>query len=192
MKFARWGERRDTGNRILHSKDCTCSRRARTLRTTSHHGLDAGKPRVGPNLRASAGFEVFSDLDTNLGFVFGGGTFGGDNFNLSLIAGKPFAVGFGEKELGPFLTVVGLNKKLTRRLRFVSETWFIPDVVDDVGKGEQTYWLSGNVIRFLINNSFALDSGFIFFKGGGGESLPWLDFAYLFWIKPQHSLFLYS
>jgi hypothetical protein len=136
--------------------------------------------RVGPNLRASAGFEVFSDLDINLGFVFGGGTLGGNNFNLSLIAGKPFAVGFGEKELGPFLTVVGLNKKLTRRLRFVSETWFIPDVVDGIDKGEQTYWLSGNVIRFLINNSFALDSGFIFFEGGGGESLPWLDFAYLF------------
>tara|TARA_B100001094_G_C18044379_1_gene726628 strand:- start:167 stop:1030 length:864 start_codon:yes stop_codon:yes gene_type:complete len=136
--------------------------------------------RIRRNFRASAGFEVLSASDVNFGFMFGGGTYSGQNFHVSLIGGKPFAFGFGERELGPFLTVVGLNKKVTQRLRFVSETWFIPDIMEGSGKEKKTYWLSGNVIRFLINNSFALDSGFIFFEDGGGNSIPWIDFAYVF------------
>ena len=135
---------------------------------------------IKPKLRVSAGLEVFSTTDLNLGFVFGGGTYGGKNSHISLITGKPFAIGFGEREVGPYLTVVGWNKKLTRRLRIVSETWFIPGIVEELDKKKQTYWLSGNVVRFLINDSFALDSGFIFFEDGGGDALPWLDFAYLF------------
>lgn len=135
---------------------------------------------IRPKLRVSAGLELFSTTDSNLGFVFGGGTYGGQNSHISLITGKPFAIGFGEREVGSYLTVVGWNKKLTRRLRIVSETWFIPGIVEELDQEKQTYWLSGNVVRFLINDSFALDSGFIFFEDGGGNSLPWLDFAYLF------------
>ena len=58
------------------------------------------------DLYASAGFEIFSFAEDSFGFVFGNGTYGDDNFLMSLITGKPFVRAEGEKEVGPYLTVI--------------------------------------------------------------------------------------
>ena len=103
---------------------------------------------------------------------------------MSLITGKTFVQAEGEKEVGPYLTVVGLNKKLSKRWRFVSETWFVPDVcTDNCGNGAsdtETFWISGNVARGTINEHFVIDTGFIFFKNVSDFAYPWLDVTYAF------------
>lgn len=89
----------------------------------------------------------------------------------SLTLGLGFAFGDGELSNDPII-VLGGEKQLSRRTKFVAEAYGIPTIVGGAGV------LGG--IRFF-NSNLAADLGLVGAVGeDGGGFLPWVSFAYLF------------
>lgn len=89
----------------------------------------------------------------------------------SVTIGLGFAFGDGELSNDPII-VLGGEKQLSRRTKFVAEAYGIPTIVGGAGV------LGG--IRFF-NSNLAADLGLVGAVGDdGGTFVPWVSFAYLF------------
>jgi hypothetical protein len=129
---------------------------------------DAGKLAVG----ALAGWlPDFGDDDTerlSAGLLYGVGTTGNRDSNLSLGLGWGYAGG--ELARRP-VVMIGGQGRVSRRISLISENWFIP--VDRGTEGVMSYGL-----RFL-GEGLTVDLAFISPFDASG-TVPWLGFAFRF------------
>lgn len=117
-----------------------------------------------------AGFVGGDDLEYgNFGIVYGVYTHGWSDNALTLGAGFGFAEG--EVASSPTL-MVGYEKGLSRRTKFITENWIFP-------QAELVLYSGG--IRFY-GERLAADLAFIGFSDGSNSTplLPWIGFAYNF------------
>lgn len=108
------------------------------------------------------------DGSTSAGILYGVGTTGSRDSNLSLGLGWGYA---GSEVASTPVVMVGGQARMSRRLSFISENWFIP--VNNRTEGV----LSGG-LRFL-GEGVSVDLAYLKPTSGDGWA-PWLGFAFRF------------
>ncbi|MBM66544.1 MAG: hypothetical protein CMH55_09955 [Myxococcales bacterium] len=110
-----------------------------------------------------------------LGIGFAGITVGKPDKQVTLSAGRPFALSGSEgADLGDALLVVAGQFRLTNSVGIVSENWIFPN--SDGPDGPEVLSLHALAIR-RISKNFAWDAGLIGVAGSVG-AFPWIDFTW--------------
>lgn len=124
------------------------------------------------NIAAGALIIALPEIDNEspvVGIVYGVGTFGDPDGSLTVGLGY----GFVEDEIADKpMFMMGGEKRLSRRVSFVSENWIFPDVDEPLVSAGFRFFGEGISVDLALFNVLGEDT---FFPG-----IPWVDFVFNF------------
>ncbi|MEE2756962.1 MAG: hypothetical protein VYA30_09885 [Myxococcota bacterium] len=134
--------------------------------------------QVSEQVHLAAGFEsLFVPSLGAVGLGFGSMTIGNADRQVTIGAGKPFAIDNGRQETGDALISLAGMYRLNDRYGLVSENLIFPGI--DMRDGwRDVLTIHGLVLRRMYDDS-AWDLGFVTI-GGAPVALPWFDWTWHF------------